>query len=116
MITDQQGNPLSGATPEAARLFDQALACFNSYRGDPAALLTRAIEVAPDFGMAHAFLAWLGLIATEPAAAAGARTGIAALKQLPRDERIDAHLQALQLLAVGQWSAAARSLERYSSA
>jgi tetratricopeptide (TPR) repeat protein len=116
MITDLQGNPLSGATPEAARDFDQAIHCFNTYRGDPAALLTRAIEAAPRFGMAHVFLAWLGLIATEPGAAASARTVIATLKELPRDERVDAHLAALQLLAGGQWSAAARALEQYSSA
>src|SRR5690606_31258760 len=58
MITDQQGNSLSGATPEAARLFDEALTGFNSFSGDPAALLGRAIESAPGFGMAHAFLAW----------------------------------------------------------
>jgi hypothetical protein len=115
MITDLQGNPLSGATPDAARHFDQAVHCFNSYRGDPAALLTRALEAAPEFGMAQAFLAWLGLIATEPAAAAAARSAIATLGELPRDARLDAHLTALQLLAAGQWSAAARSLERYSA-
>src|SRR5215207_9783988 len=32
MITDLQGNPLAGATPEAAHLYDQALECFNTYR------------------------------------------------------------------------------------
>jgi tetratricopeptide (TPR) repeat protein len=116
MITDLQGNPLFGATPEAARLYDQALACFNAYRGDPVVPLMSAIELAPRFGMAQVFLAWLGLIATEPAAAAAARTVIATLQESPRDERIDAHLAALQLLATGHWSAAARVLERYSSA
>jgi tetratricopeptide (TPR) repeat protein len=115
MITDLQGNALSGANPEAARLYDQALECFNTYRGDPAALLTRAIEVAPRFGMAHAFLAWLGLIATEPAAATAARAGIATLRDMPRDEQVEAHLAALQQLAAGHWSAAARLLERHSS-
>jgi tetratricopeptide (TPR) repeat protein len=116
MITDLQGNALHGATPEAAQLFDRALESFNIYRGDPAALLTRAVEAAPGFGMAHAFLAWLGLIATEPAAAAAARGSIATLAALPREERGHAHLAALRLLAAGQWSAAARALERYSAA
>lgn len=115
MITDQQGNPLSGATPEAARLFDEALAAFNSFSGDPAALLGRVIESAPGFGMAHAFLAWLGFIATEPAAAAAARSSVAALDALPRDPRAETHLRALQQVAAGQWSNAARLLERYSS-
>ena len=115
MITDLQGNALSGANPEAARLYDQAVECFNTYRGDPAALLTRAIEAAPRFGMAHAFQAWLGLTATEPAAAAAVRTVIATLEALPRDERVEAHLAALQQLAGGHWSAAARLLERHTS-
>ncbi len=115
MSTDQQGNSLHGATPEAARLYDQAMACFNEYRGDPAALLGSAIEAAPQFGMAHAFLAWLGLISTEPGATAGARDVIAKLVRLPADERVRAHLAALRLLADGHWSAAARALEIHSA-
>jgi hypothetical protein len=115
MITDLQGNALAGATPEAARLFDQAVESFNSYRGDPVALLSRAIEAAPRFGMAHAFQAWLGLIATEPAAAAAARSVIDTMRELPRDARVEAHLAALQQVAAGHWSAAARRLERHTS-
>ncbi len=42
MITDEQGNILTGATPEAAMLLDEALGAFNIYRGDPFALLDRA--------------------------------------------------------------------------
>jgi len=115
MIKDLQGNDLTGADIEAARLYDQAVECFNIYRGDPGALLIRAIELAPRFGMAHVFQAWLGLVSTEPAAVAAARTVIARLEEMPRDGRIDAHLAALQQLAGGQWSVAARLLERHSS-
>jgi hypothetical protein len=35
---------------------------------------------------------------------------------LPRDERVDAHLAALMLVAQGQWTAGAQQLARYSSA
>ena len=42
MITDAQGNALSGATVEAAMLFDDAIEGSNLYRGDPVALLDRA--------------------------------------------------------------------------
>jgi tetratricopeptide (TPR) repeat protein len=115
MITDQQGNALLGANAEAASLFDQAADSFSLYRGDPAQLATRALEVAPQFPMARVLLAWLGLIATEPGAAGGARAMIAELARLPRDERVDAHLAALRLVAAGHWSAAALLLERYSS-
>jgi hypothetical protein len=65
--------------------------------------------------MAHAFQAWLGLTSTEPAAVAAARIVITRLQELPRDRRIEGHLAALQQLADGQWSAAARLLERHSS-
>jgi tetratricopeptide (TPR) repeat protein len=116
MMTDQQGNALLGANAEAAGLFDQAAESFSLYRGDPAALATRALDVAPQFPMARVLLAWLGLIATEPGAAAGARVMIAELARLPRDERVEAHLAALRLAAAGHWTAAALLLERYSSA
>src|SRR5262245_9147081 len=116
MTRDQQDNALSGADPEAGRLFDQAVEAFSLYRGDPAAFATRAIAIAPQFGMARVLLAWLGLIATEPAAAAGARHLIAEIAKLPRDERLEAHLTALRLAAAGYWSAAALQLERHSAA
>jgi tetratricopeptide (TPR) repeat protein len=116
MIIDQQGNPLIGATPEAARLYAQAVESFSLYRGDPAAFATRAIEAAPQFAMARVFLAWLGLVATEPGAATAARTVIAELETLPRDARVDAHLAALKLVAASRWTDAALLLERYSSA
>lgn len=115
MIRDQHDNSLIGANAEAARLFDQALESFSLYRGDPAALAMSAIETAPQFAMARALLAWLGLIGTEPAAATDARAMIAELERLPRDERVEAHLAALRLVAAGQWSGAALLLERYSS-
>ena len=52
MITDKQGNILSDATAEAADLLDQAISAFNIYRGDPLALLDRAMAAAPGFAMA----------------------------------------------------------------
>ena len=116
MITDQHDNQLTGATAGAAVHFDKAVESFSLYRGDPAALAMRALENAPRFSMARILLAWLGLIATEPAAAAGARSLIAELEQEPGDERTDAHLAALRLVAAGRWTAAALLLERYSSA
>lgn len=115
MIFDQQGNALHGANAEAARHFDLAIHSFNSYRGDLPGHLSRAIEAAPAFGMAHVFEAWVGMVSTEPAAIAAARSTIRHLESMPRDARVDAHLAALRLLGSGQWSAAARSLERYSS-
>ena len=66
MIRDAQGNPVSGATAEAAQLFDQAIEAFNLYRGDPMALLDEAIAAAPAFAMAHILKAHLLALSTEP--------------------------------------------------
>ena len=69
MIMDKQGNVLSGATGEALDLYEQAVEAFNIYRGDPVAILDRAIESAPQFAMARILKAHLLALATEPAAA-----------------------------------------------
>jgi hypothetical protein len=47
MMTDRQGNALSGATAEAVGLFDQAVEAFNIYRGDPITLLDKAARRRP---------------------------------------------------------------------
>ena len=116
MIRDQHENSLVGASTESARLFDQAVEGFSLYRGDPPSLAARALEASPQFTMAGVLQAWLGLIATEPAATVAARELMAKLEQMPRDERVDAHLAAQRLVASGQWTAAALLLERYSCA
>lgn len=68
MITDRQGNRLSGANAKSADLFNQSIAAFNIYRGDPVALLNEAIELTPEFAMAHITKAHLYALATEPEA------------------------------------------------
>ena len=59
MSSDRQGNRLSGATTSAASDYDQALAEFNLYRGDPVATVDRALAAAPGFAMAHVLKAYL---------------------------------------------------------
>ena len=59
MIKDAQGLSVTGASAEAAALYDQALRAFNLSCGDAVALLDAAREAAPDFVMAHLAKAWL---------------------------------------------------------
>ena len=47
MITDLQGNSLSGANAKAVSLYDEAVAAFNLYRGDPIGLLDQALHLDP---------------------------------------------------------------------
>lgn len=115
MLTDQQGNSLSGATAEAVELFDQAVKAFNIYRGDPIHLLDQATEAAPDFAMAHITKAHLLGLATEPKATAEAKAIIANVKTSRLSEREASHVAALDLLLEGQWTAAAVTLARHSA-
>ena len=114
MSTDKQGNRLSGATPEAAGLFDQAVEAFNLYRGDPLDLLERAIAAAPELTMAHVFKAHIYALATEPRAAAAAKAAIEQAKTLPRSAREASHLAAVDLVLAGHWTRAARAFDYHN--
>ncbi|WP_116472606.1 tetratricopeptide repeat protein [Zobellella maritima] len=113
MLTDKQGNPLTGATAEAVTLFDQAVTAFNLYRGDPVELLDRALAAAPDFAMAPLMKAWLFAVATEPEATVYARSLVDHTKTLRLGERESSLLAALELLLADGWSAAALALDRH---
>lgn len=115
MITDRQGNALSGATPDAAAFFNDAVAAFHIYRDDPVAIVDKATEVAPDFAMAHIFKAYLFGLATEPKATRQARTLVARIKTLRLSQREAAHVVALEQLLEGQWTAAAETLDRHAA-
>lgn len=115
MITDQQGNALSGATREAANYFDSAVASFNIYRGDPVAEIDRAIQAAPDFPMAHILKAHLFGLATEPELTAAAVDVLRNVKKMRLSDREASHVHALDLLLTGRWTGAAQALDLHNS-
>jgi len=114
MTKDRQGHALSGATPEAAALYERAVEAFNVYHGDPMTLLAQAIEAAPRFAMAHLLRAQLLGLATEPDAADQARAAIGEIRNLALDEREARHLAALEYMVAGDWTLAAVTLDRLS--
>lgn len=114
MHADAQGNALSGATSEAASLFDAALEAFNIYRGDPVGIADQAIAIAPEFAMAHILKAHLFGLATEPEATREAKAIVATVKSLRLSEREASHVAALDLLLDGEWTAAATALDRHN--
>src|SRR3546814_3767658 len=103
MPTDRQGHPLAGSTDEAAGLYDQAVEAFNLYRGDPIALLDRALEASPRLAMATILKAWLYALATEPEAGAEAVRLLAGLEGQPLGAREASHRAALGHLIAGDW-------------
>jgi tetratricopeptide (TPR) repeat protein len=114
MLTDQQGNGMTGATAASAALFDQAIDAYNIYRGDPVALLDRALEAAPGMAMAHIAKAHLFASTSEPAAIAEARRLLQDARALPLDDREHSHVAALDLLMAGEWSEAAAAFDRHN--
>ncbi|MER9404350.1 tetratricopeptide repeat protein [Mesorhizobium caraganae] len=115
MITDSQGNALSGATSEAAEFFCQAVEAFNVYRGDPIGLLDSALEIAPDFAMAHIMKAHLFGLATEPEATNEAKAILAKAKTMLLSDREASHVVALDNLLKGEWTTAAIALDRHNA-
>lgn len=114
MITDKQGNILSGATAEAAGLLEQAVTAFNIYRGDPLAPLDRAIALAPDFAMAHITKAHLYAISTEPAATKEAGVILAKARTLRLSDREASHASAIGHVLEGEWTSAAQALNHHN--
>ena len=114
MITDSQGHQLSGATTEAAAQYGLAVEAFNTYRGDPIALLSNAIEIAPGFAMAHLLKAHLLALATEPEATKQAKSTLSTVKSLRMNEREASHVVALEELLEGEWTAAAQLTDTHN--
>ncbi|MGE4339377.1 MAG: tetratricopeptide repeat protein, partial [Pigmentiphaga sp.] len=115
MSDDQQGNALSGATREAANHYDNAVASFNTYRGDPIAEIDKAIQAAPDFPMAYLLKAHLFGLATEPELTAAALLILQKVKAMRLSDREASHGHALELLLAGRWTDAAAALDRHNS-
>lgn len=111
MLTDCQGNTLSGATAKAAERLDEAVEAFNIYRGDPVAIVDSAIEEAPQMPMAYLLKAYLYGLSTEPEAAAEARSFVDQARQLTCGDREQSHIAALDHLLENNWTEAALALD-----
>jgi tetratricopeptide (TPR) repeat protein len=114
MIADRQGNSVSGANTQAASLYDEAVAAFNLYRGDPIGLLDRALQEAPEFAMAHIAKIVLMATATEPAAMDAAIEMAPILDDLTLNERERSYRNALGHLFNGDWTRAGRAFDYHS--
>lgn len=112
MIRDRQNNPLPGATPEAATLYDDAVACFAGYRGDPIRAFVAAEEAAPDMEMARLGRAWIFALATEPGATALA-ADLMSRPSAVSDARIASHRAGITLVIGGAWDRAAAHLDAH---
>lgn len=113
-MKDQHGHTVSGGSAEAVALYDEAISAFGLYRGDPVALLDRALAEAPDFAMALVAKAHMFATTSEPGALVRAGSLLDAAAGLRLTERERSHVGALQHLFAGEWSRAALALDRHN--
>ncbi len=111
---DSLGLDHSGADARALDHYEQACHEFRCLVGDPLATAQKAIAARPDFTMAHALVAWLMLLGTEPGGLAPARAALDAARALPANEREAMHLQAIEHVVNDRWHAGGAVLEDLS--
>ena len=114
MLTDARGLALTVTDPAARDAYEEALAAFRAYRGDPLAPLDRAIALEPGFAAAHVAKALILFTLFERrfvrdalAVLDGAAERIAAGN--PREKALAA---AARRLAEGDWRGGAAALDQ----
>ncbi len=116
MSINTLSNPTDNANASAVEHFDAALRTFNIYRGDPVALADMAIEADPSFAMAHILKGYLLGLATEPEAAAEARSIAVIARTLAKTDIERSHVAALEALVANNWTEAAVRLDQHNMA
>ena len=114
MITDKQGNILSDATAEATDLLDQAVMAFHVYRGDPLALLDKAMAAAPHFAAAPIAQALLYSMNAEPGAVKAAAALLDQARTLRLSERDACQAAIVEQVIAGEWTVAARLTDQHN--
>jgi len=113
-MLDRQGNPVHHANPAAVAAYDEAVAAFSLYRGDPLAALDTACAAAPGAALPPTAKALILALATEPAAAADARALLAEAAPLPQDSRSTAMAAITAAVLDGEWTRAALLADRHN--
>jgi tetratricopeptide (TPR) repeat protein len=113
MIEDPQRHQLSGATAEAAPLYDQAVRAYNLVYGDAVGQFDAARQLAPNFAMAHLGKAWVFAVANDPGLLMQAKALADTARSLALNQRERAHLAALSHLVQGARAAAVAVLDRH---
>lgn len=103
---------LSGATPRALELYEQALWRFVCHRGGVLEAARSASREAPGFVAARQLEAWALLCGRDPAGAEAAGWAYAAVQGLPMSRRERAHTAAIAAVIDGDTPLACRLLDQ----
>jgi len=113
MPKDAQGHDLTGATPQAAELYDAAIRAAGLAHGDVMGRLDQASALAPGFVMPLIAKGWFFALARDPMMAPRTVALVEAAAGMARNERESSHLAALDLAARGERAAAIGRLDRH---
>jgi tetratricopeptide (TPR) repeat protein len=113
MLSDAEGHNLSGATLEAIGYLDRAVRAFTLVYGDTLGFYEDGLKAAPHLVMAHLGKAWALSLGNDPVLAAKARAVLDLVRDLPRNERENAHLAALTHAVDGHRASAVAILDRH---
>jgi len=103
---DLRGCRVSGATPDAAHLYEQALAAFQSWHRNPEQPLAMAQQLAPDFVMAHVLQAYLLLGSRDARRVRAAQPALDQARALPANARERLHLAAIAAVLADDYEGA----------
>ncbi len=112
MTTDIHGNPITGASANAADLYAKAIQEFALYVDDPIATLASAVEDSPDFAMAHLANAHLHLAGSERAGVEVAAKALDSVSGLALNDRERAHADSVRAYVEGDFERGHEQLEK----
>ena len=113
MAQDAQGQDLTGTSPKAAALVDEAVRAFTLNYGDPNTYLAEAEAESPECQIAELIRIWPLTLSNDPDLLSSARERVAKLDGGAMNERERAHLEALRLAAESRWKSAVAILDRH---
>jgi tetratricopeptide (TPR) repeat protein len=108
---DRWGVPVLRASDAGVAAFDSAVESLLALAGDPVAEAEAALAAAPGMVLAKVYLAYLSLYGMTADGVAAAKIILAGLDEAGA-EREALHLRAARAWAAGDWTGAARALER----
>ena len=113
-MEDRRGVPVSTGLPQSLETYETALRAFNTYRGDPIAVIDTALEVDPDFVMGHILRAEVHVTMWERSVVPEIETGLARLNDLDgrSNVRERGHVRALGCWVSGDWNGMRGQLDR----
>ena len=113
-MKDTRGVPFSSGTAQSHAVYETALKAFNTYRGDPVAIIDGALAADPDFVMGHVLRAQVLVSMWERSVVPKVASTVARLKELDNrsNDRERRHAHALERWAAGDWNGMRGELDR----